>query len=430
VRHQSTHDSLTGLINRHDFEGALGRSLAEAKRNGSRHVLCYIDIDQFSTINTSCGYAAGDDLLKQVATMIAEEAKDQGTLARLGSDEFGLLLENCLLDDALAVAEKQIEAASQFRIEWENNRMSIGLSIGLVPLNARTESVANVWRAAESSCRLAKEVGGSRLQVYHSGHARLSHQDELAKWIGKIDHLIEDNQLFLRCQRIVPIQSGLARQPRFEILLGVLDDLGQAHSPQQFIEAAEWYHRMPAVDFWVIRNALDWMASNLDVVARVGGFAINLSGQSLIDDRFATFIIRELGRTQVPPDKVVFEVTETVGITNLSDASVFIQQVKDAGCKFSLDDFGSGMSSYAYLKNLPVDVLKIDGAFVRQMDSNASDYAVVKSMCEIGHFMKKMVVAEYVESDAIFQLLCDIGVDYAQGYFIERPMLLADLKAM
>jgi diguanylate cyclase (GGDEF)-like protein len=425
--YQSIHDPLTGLINRVECDAALARALADAKRTDSRHVLCFIDIDKFSVINTTCGHGAGDQVLKAVAALIKEQLSGKGVLARLGSDEFGLLLEDCSLDDALDLAEKQIQAAEAFRFEWEDKRLPIGLSIGIVPLNASSDSVGHIWRAAESSCRLARDLGGHRLQVYHSGHARLSHQDMMMKWVGKIDQMLDRDQLFLRCQRIVRIDDSDLERPHFEILLGVRDGLGEVHSPQHFIEAAEWYQRMPAIDRWVARHALDWMSRNDATVRQVEGFAINLSGQSVTDDGFADFLIGELDRTQVPRDKVYFEVTETVGISNLGDAAAFMEKVKEAGCKFSLDDFGSGMSSYAYLKNLPVDVVKIDGAFVKNMDVNASDYAVVKSVCEVAHFMEKKVVAEFVGSEAVLELLREIGVDYAQGYFIEKPVALDGL---
>lgn len=425
--YETTHDHLTGLINRKEFESRLAGAVQNAWQENLRHVMFFIDIDKFSAINNSCGYESGDKLLKELTALLQEKLGDRGILARLGSDEFGILMENCSLDDALDVAEQQIDAVTGYRFEWDDKRFSVALSVGLVPVNINNSSVTELLRAAESSCSVAKDMGGNRLQVYHSGHSRLAHRSEVMKWVGHIDKILEEERLSLRCQRIQPINGDPSARPHFEILLSVKDDHGKIVSPQDFIQAAEWYRRMTAVDQWVVEKTFNWMAGHRDTLEKINAITINLSGHTLSDDSFIDFLLDQMARTAVPPDKLCFEVTETAGVSNLSDAAGFIMEVKKTGCKFALDDFGSGMSSYAYLKNLPIDLIKIDGAFVKNIEHSPSDHAVVKSITEIGHFMNKKIVAEYVENDAILNLLREIGVDYAQGHVIAKPDLLDSL---
>lgn len=427
VLHESTHDAATGLINRREFEKKLVEALASAKQNDRRHALLFIDIDKFSAINNSCGYAGGDQLLKDMIDLFKSDLATNAVMARLGSDEFGILLENCTIDDALAIAERKIEAVTDYRLAWDDNLFSVTLSIGLVPVSARSTDVGNLLQSAESSCNVAKDVGGNRLQLFHAGHARIAHRGEVMKWIGKLDKLLEEDGLEIRCQRIDPIDNNIVLAPHFEILLGVNDIEGHITSPQEFIKAAEWYRRMPSVDRWVITKVFEWMAENRNITDAISGFAINLSGQSLNEDGFAEFILCEFERVKIPYEKICFEVTETVGISNVSDATLFIERMKDVGCRFSLDDFGSGMSSYGYLKGLPVDIVKIDGSFVKNMTVNSSDFAVVKSITDIAHVMNKQVVAEYVESAEVLDILRDLGVDFAQGYFIDKPGPLSRL---
>jgi diguanylate cyclase (GGDEF)-like protein len=429
--HQSTHDQLTGLISRREFENRLAETLVEARENKSRHVVCFFDVDQFSVVNSACGYEGGDKLLKEVSEMICERIDGEGVLARLGGDEFGLLLKDCVLDDAMEFAEDQLDSIHEYRLQWEENRLSVGLSIGLVPLSDRSESVSSLLQAAESSCGLAKEMGGNRIQVYNASNAGLSRRRNAMKLAPEIDRIIDEESLYLRCQRIKPICDDASVKDHYEILLGVLDSNGEDISTPEFIEVAERFKRMPDVDRWVVKTAFNWIADNSEALSdEIDMFSINLSGRSLNDDSFMDYILTQIEETGVPVDRVCFEVTETAGVDNLSDASEFIKEIKETGCKFSLDDFGTGgtgMSSYAYLKNLPVDYLKIDGAFVKDMVNNPSDFAVVKSICEIGHFMGKKVIAEFVENDEIWNMLKELGVDYGQGYGIERPRMLKDL---
>lgn len=421
VLHESTHDGVTGLINRREFERVVNDAVAGAKREGQRHVMILADVDKFSAINTGCGYAGGDRLLQSVVNILRDGLPASACVARLGADQFGILLENCPLDDALAIAERQIEGVAGHRMEWKDEVYSVTLSMGLAPISARNDNVDELLHACEASCDIAKDMGGNRLQVYHAGHARIAHQTELMKWVGKIDKMLSEDELEIRCQRIQPLAEDGSESPHFEILLGVKDEDGKVNSPVEFIRAAEWYRRMAAVDRYVISRTLSWLEAHPEVVAGIGGICINLSGQSLNEADFFDFIITQLQAVHVPRDKICFEVTETVGIANLTDAALFIERVQEAGCRFSLDDFGSGMSSYAYLKHLPVDVVKIDGVFVQHLTADSSDYAVVKSVTEIAHFMNKKVVAEFVETAEALELLREIGVDYVQGFLIDRP---------
>ena len=427
--YQSTHDQLTGLINRREFEAKMEEALYEAKLENSRYVICFIGLDKFSVINNVCGYAGGDQLLREVSTMLRNKLGDRGIIARLGSDEFGLLIQNCTLDDSLDYIEEQLEELNEYRLEWDEKRLGIGCSVGLVPLSKRSECTSEVLQSAESSCGVAKEMGGGRVQVYHSAHAGLSRRKQVMEWASQIDRILDEESLFLRCQSIVPVNAGAHAKQHYEILLGVEDFDGTSISTPEFIEAAERYNHMQAVDRWVVKTALQWISEHGVEMENVEMFSINLSGLSVNDESFLKYIIEQLELSKVPVAKICFEVTETAGVGSLTDASEFIRRLKKTGCRFSLDDFGTGLSSYAYLKNLPVDFLKIDGAFVKDMVNNKSDYAVVKSICEIGHFMGLEVIAEYVENDEILALLREIGVDFAQGFGIEKPHPLNELAS-
>lgn len=424
---QSSHDQLTGLINRREFEKELGKTLARAKCEESRHTLCFIDIDQFQIINNTCSYEAGDALLVEVSKMLSAQFGNNGILARIGSDEFGMLLSDCSIEDALDISEQQIEAIRDYRFDWDEKPHSIAISIGVVPITNLNENASALMQAADSSCNLAKEMGGNRIQLYHSGHTRLSQRNKIMEWKTNIDEALESESFTLRCQKILPIQADGDLKDHYEILLMVKKSNDEQFSIQEFIEAAEMYNRIPDIDRWVIKHTLNWMADNQDTVENIDVFSINLSGKSLEDETLIEFISEQLRISGVATHKVCFEITETAGILNLSDAAEFIEKVKETGCRFSLDDFGSGMSSYAYLKNLPVDYLKIDGAFIKDVTSNSNDYAVVKSICEIGHFMGKKIVAECVENDETLQLMKELSVDFAQGYGIEKPINLSDL---
>ncbi|HQU16681.1 MAG: hypothetical protein B7Z66_06745 [Chromatiales bacterium 21-64-14] len=425
--HQASHDPLTGLINRREFEKCVTEALGDAKYGARKHALLFIDVDQFKVVNTTFGYDAGDQFLKEFTLLLQENLGERHILARIGVDQFGVLLQEHSIDDALAVAEEKMDAVHDYRFEWNEERLSFSVSVGLVGINAQGESGAALLQSAEASCTVAKELGGRRVQIHHARNTGLVRRKEEMKWAVKIDQALDDNTLRLRCQKIVPIQSQLSQQVHYELLLGLSEELSGQMNLEEFIRAAEHYKRVLEVDRWVIREAFNWIAGHEDELLGIASFSINLSGPSLNHEKLIEFINEQAVASGVDMQRICFEITETAGITNLSDASDFIHVIKSSGCKFSLDDFGSGMSSYAYLKSLPVDYLKIDGVFVQDIVQSPSDLAVVKSVCEVGHFMGKAVIAEFVQDEAAVSLLRDVGVDYVQGYGIERPHALDEL---
>ena len=424
---QSSHDQLTGLINRREFEACVEKAIDDAKISNGKHALLYLDLDKFNVINNSCGYEGGDALLKEISAILKKHVSENSALSRFSGDEFCMLLCGHGTDDALEIAETLLDELNNYRFVWDDKRLSVAVSVGMILIKGHGQNVSKLLQDAEASCGVAKEIGGHRVQVYHEGHARLNKHNAEVQWASKIDRALDEDSLHLRCQRIMPLATDDSYHDHYEILLGMTDDLGEQSSLQQFIRAAENYKRMADIDRWVIKSSFKWIADNRTRLDHVSSFSINLSGHSLNDLGLMEFVMKQMRHTNVPIGKICFEITETLGIANLSDAADFIKRFKTTGCSFSLDDFGSGMSSYGYLKSLPVDYLKIDGVFVRDMATNPNDYAVVKSISEIGHFMGKKIIAEYVQDDETIQLLQDLGVDYAQGYGIEKPRALDDI---
>ncbi len=425
---QALHDPLTGLYNRREFTAQLAGILGdEANAGDPRCTIAFFDVDQFKLINSACGYQAGDELLRRLTAIMREKLPADAILARVGSDEFGMILRHLPLDDVLEQGEALLATVHGAKFNFEDKRFTIGLSGGVVHVRKPGAVADEILQEAENNCAMAKNAGGNRIMVYAAGNRLLSHQQDMLKWAAEIDHILENDLLTLSAQRIMPIRGGGMRKDIYEVLLRVKNTKGE-NITEQFVEAAEHYRRMQEVDRWVVSHAFEWMRSQPQKLARIEALTINLSGNSLNDETFLQFIRDELqGGGGVPASKICFEITETTGITSLSNASEFMLTLKDSGCRFSLDDFGAGMSSYAYLKNLPVDFLKIDGAFVRDLLRNASDQAVVNSICEVGHFMGKKVIAEYVESGTVLKKLQDLRVDYAQGYAVEKPKALTTL---
>jgi diguanylate cyclase (GGDEF)-like protein len=425
LAHRATHDELTGLLNRKEFERRLQRHVLDMKGD-STWLLCWLDLDQFKVINSTCGFEAGDRLITDVAHAIAETVGEGGLVARLGGDEFAILTE-AGADNGRPVGHI-IEAIDALRFHWQDKTFPVGASAGVVLITGPDASSEELMKFAETACYAAKEAGRNRVQVFQADDVQLARRDDIIRWVSRLNQAIENDRLQLRCQLIRPVdpQSGLL--PHYEILIAIEDENGEFIPPSSFMQAAERYNRMHAVDHWVIRNVLQWMHDNPAVMSGISGFSINLSGQSLNDAKLTSYILREVMDSAVAREKVTFEVTETAAIANLADAVDFIRELQAIGCKFSLDDFGSGLSSYSYLKNLPVDYVKIDGAFIRDIHRSPSDYMMVRSINEMAHFMGKRTIAEYVESDEILVKLREIGVDFAQGYGIERPRPLDTLK--
>lgn len=414
---QATHDALTGLVNRHEFEERVARLLFN-RRGRRRHALLYIDLDQFKVVNDTCGHQAGDQLLRQLTGLLAATVRETDTLARLGGDEFGLLLVDCPLDQALGIAEKLIMTVNEFRFTWDDQAFTIGASIGLVEISSRTDSVAMLFSAADSACYAAKDKGRNQVVVYNEGDEDLAARHGEMTWVSRITKALQENRFELYWQPIQRVAAADDGSERFELLIRMRDESGALIGPDQFINAAERYNLMPQVDRWVVREAFRQIASRPAGRMMV---SINLSGTTLSSERFITFVHDELARTGIDPQSICYEITETAAIANLERARQFISEMHTLGCKISLDDFGSGLSSFAYLKSLKVDYIKIDGAFVRDIADDQADKAMVEAIVRVGQIMGVHSVAEFVESEAILEALTLMGVDYAQGYFIGRP---------
>lgn len=428
LTHQATHDELTGLINRKEFERTLELALNDAKAQDATHIVAYLDLDQFKVINNTCGHSAGDQLLCEIAILLGEGLPDENVvLSRLGGDEYGILLREHTKERGLEIIRKQAEAIKAFRFDWEGQQFSLTTSCGLLQLDREMENVSSILSAADAACYAAKDAGRDRIQVYEADDTELADRRGVMEFVSQIDKALEEDPFVLNCQMISPIDNKADEEPHYEILLTVLDEHGEPLPPQDFIIAAETYNRMGLIDRWVIKNAFKWIAANILQLEGLGAFSINLSGNSLTEDDFMEFVLEQFNATRLPTSMICFEITETSAIGSLDTAIDFMERMKVIGVEFSLDDFGTGLSSYSYLRSLPVDYLKIDGVFVKDIKTNANDYAVVKSINEIGHFMGKKTIAEYVEDDEILEILREIGVDFAQGYGIGGKIPLTQL---
>jgi diguanylate cyclase (GGDEF)-like protein len=426
--YQASHDALTGLINRREFEQRLEQALVSAQQQGREHVLCYMDLDQFKVINDTCGHAAGDELLRQLALLLKGKLRERDTLARLGGDEFALLLENCSIADALEVAEVFRSEVQRYRFNWDDRVFSIGMSVGVVAINRLSGTSASLMSAADAACYVAKGRGRNQIHLYESRDLDLARHRGEMQWVARIHRALEEHRLSISWQEIRRTDGVPDARRHVELLLRMRDDDGSEILPMAFIPAAERYSIMPALDTWVIEEVL--RTCNVHVAAQRELhylFAINLSGASLKDPQFRRMLLAALHDNPVLGPHLCFEITETAAIGNLSVVNEFIDAVRDFGCSFALDDFGSGLSSFTYLKNLKVDYLKIDGAFVRDITSNPIDRSMVEAIHRIGHLMGLKTVAEYVESDDTLALLREIGVDYVQGNGVHFPEPMATL---
>jgi diguanylate cyclase (GGDEF)-like protein/PAS domain S-box-containing protein len=425
LSYQATHDSLTGLINRREFENRLSDALLGAHRRSRIHALCYLDLDQFKVVNDTCGHVAGDELLKQISQMLLHCVRDSDTVARLGGDEFGVLIHECTVDQAALVAEKLRTALKGLHFAWEGNIFDAGASIGLVPINGESGTLTDVLSAADSACYVAKESGRNRVHIFEQDDTAVAQRHGQMQWIQKIQRAFDENRFRLAYQIIRPTQAGHAKRDRAELLLRFIDEDGQVVAPGVFLPSAERYHLMPTIDRWVVRSAFQAIATNCcGLTDKVEAVAINLSGQTLADGAFLEYVLGLLEEAAIQPRQVCFEITETALISNLANARHMIAVLREEGIRFSLDDFGSGLSSFSYLKSLPVDHLKIDGSFVRNMLHDPNDYNMVVSINQIGHVMGIKTIAEFVEDEETWQALVRLGVDYAQGYWISRPEIL------
>lgn len=423
---QAAHDQLTSLINRREFDFRLTR-LLESTRSGGGHALLYMDLDQFKLVNDTAGHAAGDELLRQLSSKLRSQIQGGDTLARLGGDEFGVLLEHCSLDEALRVANSLREIVQDFRFVWEGKTFEVGVSIGLVPITAHSGSPASLMSSADAACYAAKDRGRNRVNVYSPEDIELMQRQSEMRWVSDISRAFEEKRFCLYYQPIRQLGEEPVDGHHCEILLRMRDLNGEVVSPNAFLPAAERYGLMPVIDRWVVRTVF------AAVRERLGGAtkpetprvcSINLSGASLNDEYFLEFLRDQIILHQIPHAALCFEITETIAISNIERTREFMQGLRNAGCRFSLDDFGSGMSSFAYLKDLPVDYLKIDGVFVKNMAQNPVDFAMVEAINRIGHVMGIKTIAECVEDRATLEKLHALGVDYVQGSEIGEPRLL------
>jgi diguanylate cyclase (GGDEF)-like protein/PAS domain S-box-containing protein len=420
LSYHASHDILTGLVNRREFENRVERALKSAKARETSYALLYLDLDQFKIVNDSCGHSAGDALLGQLGALLKSKIRWRDTLARLGGDEFGVLLESCSLDEAMNTAETLRVTIGEYKFVWEERNFRLGVSIGVVPITADNEDVAGLLTAADSACAAAKEAGRNRIHSFQENDIDLMRRRREMQWAARINNALEENRFELFRQTIQPLQAD-EDGAHYEILLRMRDENGGIISPGLFIEAAERYGITPNIDRWVIRSAFRWLVSEADERERLSLCSINLSGQSLGDDKFLPFVVDQFQMSGIDATKICFEITETAAIASYSQANRFINALKELGCKFALDDFGTGLSSFGYLKHFPVDFLKIDGSFVKEILHDPIDREMVRSINEIGHLTGKQTIAEFAENEEIITMLRGMGIDYAQGYGVSEP---------
>jgi diguanylate cyclase (GGDEF)-like protein/PAS domain S-box-containing protein len=429
----ATHDLLTGLINRHEFEHQVAQALHSAKEEGHTHALLYMDLDQFKLVNDTCGHSAGDVLLQLLAKMLQTEMRDSDILARLGGDELGVLLPHCPPDQAMLIADDLRQSIKNFRFVWDDHTFELGVSIGVVEINHNNKSMTELLIASDQACYLAKERGRNRVHLYQESDLALAQRHGEMMWVSRLNEAFERQYFRLYAQPIVSLHSD--QQQHDEVLIRIQNAKGDVILPGAFIPAAERYDMMVAIDRWVIRAVCRHVQTVRDSLSLEQAFiearqpapaqySVNLSGTSLGDEGLHDYIIEQFTAHDIAPEQICFEITETAVISNLPKAQIFMSGLKTLGCRFSLDDFGSGLSSFAYLKALPVDFLKIDGVFIRDISTNPINRAMVKAINEVGHVMGIRTVAEYVEDEPTLATVRELGVDFAQGYAVGslRPL--------
>jgi diguanylate cyclase (GGDEF)-like protein/PAS domain S-box-containing protein len=420
LHYQASHDALTGLINRREFENRLTVAVESVRQDANcRYALLYLDLDQFKLVNDTCGHPAGDQLLKKITGVLQSRVRIGDTLARLGGDEFGILLQGCALDQALRVAETLRQAIRDYRFIWQDGAMAVGASVGIVEITRDTPTVASVMSAADVACYSAKDQGRNRVQLYKPDNVPERHRE--MHWVSKLTRACEESRFELYYQPIVPIGAAIHKREHFELVLRLRDESGSVVLPAEFIPAAERYNVMPAIDRWVVRQALDRVVHRPESGVKPYTIAVNLSGTSLNDERFLEYLIAELSAHELAPGAMCFEITETAAIANLGNVVYFMRELKARGCHFALDDFGSGLSSFMYLKTLPVDYLKIDGQFIENVTRDPVDRSMVEAISQVGRAMGIQTIAERVESAEVLAELGRLGIGYAQGFYIAEP---------
>jgi diguanylate cyclase (GGDEF)-like protein/PAS domain S-box-containing protein len=424
MSYQASHDALTGLVNRREFEVRLQESLESAHAAGHRHALCYLDLDRFKAVNDECGHMAGDNMLREVAALIKDAVRDSDTVGRLGGDEFGVLLIGCPLEKARQIADDVVRAVADFRFVWKDKIFSVGVSVGLVEISRESGSLEDLLGAADSACYVAKQQGG-HVHVYSARDEAAARSRGEIHWLQQLQSALKEGRFELHAQPIVPVDPRTVTGPGLEVLLRLRDESGVIVAPAEFMRAAERYRLMPHVDRWVVQTSLAALGRGAVKLPPGRSLCINLSGQTLGDAAFLEFVVDCLDRTGVAPDRICFEVTENSVITNIEHARRFIGVLHGMGCQFALDDFGRGLSSFANLKNLSLDYVKIDGYFIRNLASDTVNQAMVTAMIKLARSLNFRVVAEHVEDMSALESARRMGVDFVQGYQVGRPHPLA-----
>lgn len=419
LAYQANHDPLTELMNRRAFENRLQRIVESVQQNSGQHALLFLDLDQFKLINDAGGHSAGDELLQQISIMLGKNIRARDCLGRLGGDEFAIILEHCDPNTANMIAEKLRKAIADLHFRYNNKTYKTGISIGVMPITDTASCVAGLMKNADAACYAAKRGGRNQVKLYDKADGVLSQQQNEIEWVSKIHNALESDVFELFYQPIRAINNDL--EPGIEILLRIRSENGQMISPSAFLPSAERYGLVTQIDQRVVQLIFQWLHSIPVHLQKFGKISINLSGQSLGNEDFLNFIISEIESKDLPSEKICFEITETAMIENIRHAKSFIAALRDRGCKFALDDFGKGLSSFAYIKDLAVDYLKIDGIFVKNILTNPVDMALVNSINDIGHVLGKQTIAEFVETPELLEAVIDLGVDYAQGYAIGKP---------
>ena len=426
LAHEARHDALTGLVNRREFQDRLEVAIEGARKRNESHALCYLDLDQFKVINDSCGHAAGDQLLRKVTELLKSLLPGDETLARLGGDEFGLLVRNAGVEEAARVTENMLSAIKAFRFHWEGRTFGIGVSIGVTAITRRSLDLKTVMSIADSACYAAKEKGRNRIQVYSPDDIELDQRQQEMRVLSRITSALDENRYALCYQPIIPVRATSDDSQHCEILVRMVNADGSLVQPSQFIPAAERYNLMPALDRWVIKRVFEVFHTRYPTpeLKRAHQWSVNLSGTSLSGAGFVEFIREQAARFEIVPQSICFEITETAAIADIDRVSDFLWGLRMDGFRLALDDFGIGMSSFSYLKRLPVDYVKIDGEFVKNILDEKVSLAMTEAITRVVGVMGIKVVAEYVESIAILDKLREIGVDYAQGYGVSEPIML------
>jgi diguanylate cyclase (GGDEF)-like protein/PAS domain S-box-containing protein len=427
LSYQSSHDPLSGLFNRREFEHRLLQILETAKSEQSDHVLCYLDLDQFKIINNTYGHTAGDEMLRQLSRYLQHKLRKRDVFARMGGDEFGLLLEYCRLSEAKRILDNLREAMEQYEFEWENRTFTITASIGVVPVNKDSGSLTEILSMVEIACYAAKEAGPNRVYIHTDEKDSAGQRRKEMYWVDRINRAMQEDRFYLYYQPIVALNKTL-KNTHFELFIRMKDEEGNIIQPGAFLPAAERYNLSSRIDQWVVQTAFSWIDACARSPKQKYCLGINLSGQSLADEAALEFLIGEIKRKKISPGNVYFEITETAAIANFKNAQDFIKALKKMGFRFALDDFGSGLSSFSYLRNLDVDFLKIDGQFVKNIAQDKINYEMIIAIDSICKTMGKKTVAECVEDKITAEKLRDIGVDYGQGYYFGRPQSLDKLQ--